>query len=189
MGNLPASARGARERRILLVEDDRSFARDLIGTWNPSGSIRWAASGSEALEFTRTDVPDLILLDLCLPRALADVDENEGFRLIEHFRRDRGWNMPIIVVTHDSSRQTAIHALALGGSAVLVKPIDLAELDQLVERLLGTGTGFGRREDSRDTPPGGADGGAWRRAPEGPFFAPGLPGPFGSPQVLPDVVE
>ncbi len=118
-------------KRILLVEDDAEFARDLLALWHPPATIRRAACVEEAIRDLAGLVPDLVLLDLCLPSS-----EEQGLGLLALIRRERGRATPVIVLTSSTSARVREEVQRLGIEAFLRKPPDLRELDRTVCRVL-----------------------------------------------------
>ncbi|MDA0204537.1 MAG: response regulator [Acidobacteria bacterium] len=85
-----ASAKGS----VLIVDDD-SAIRDLIGRFlaNDGWEVRTAENGQEALEYAAADLPDLVLLDLVMPKM-------DGSAFLDEFRRLPGAEaVPVIVIT------------------------------------------------------------------------------------------
>ena len=79
----------------ILVVDDITKNLQVVGTVlrNQGYKVMAAASGAEALKCVRTQLPDLILLDLMMP-------EMDGFQFVEALRKNPGAeNIPVIVVT------------------------------------------------------------------------------------------
>lgn len=122
-------------RNVLFIEDDASFADDLLALWGLRARVTRASTGEEALAQLTRGEPDLVLLDLALPHALAEVDAEEGFHLLARMRNDLRWNAPIIVISRDTSSAARSRALALGADAVLGKPIDIARLDAVTDAI------------------------------------------------------
>jgi PAS domain S-box-containing protein len=85
---------GRPSARILVVEDDADTRARLGGTLREQGwHVTEAADGRAALARIEADHPDLILLDLMLPRM-------DGFELVEEVRRHKSWeSIPIVVIT------------------------------------------------------------------------------------------
>jgi CheY-like chemotaxis protein len=126
----------ASEASILVVEDDPEFVADLLTLWHPAGPIRWAASAPEALARLAESVPQLVLLDLCLPSR-----EEEGLQVLSAIRERWGLDLPVVIVTRSDSAEVRSRALRLGATAFLTKPVNLDEFDQVVgEALRGAGS-------------------------------------------------
>jgi DNA-binding response OmpR family regulator len=121
---------------ILLVEDDSEFAQDLLALWHPTGAVRRAATVEEATRCLEEWVPDLVLLDLCLPKS-----EEDGLGLLSLIRREKGWTTPVIVMTGSASAEARRRARDLRADAYLRKPVDVEELGRIVKSLLPEGGG------------------------------------------------
>jgi CheY-like chemotaxis protein len=125
-------ARRAEQRRTVLVAEDDPDIRLMIGTMMESRGYRvvQAADGQQTLEVARAERPDIILMDLQLPR-LNGFSVARFIRQEEHLRK-----VPIIVVSaHDPARHRNL-ALAAGCNAFVTKPIDFDRLEELMARLL-----------------------------------------------------
>ncbi len=116
---------------ILFVEDDQEFAEDLLAIWHPTGVVRRAASVDEAIAHLAEAATRLVLLDLCLP-----AQEEDGFRILRLIRQSWGWNVPVVVLTRSTSTKIRGRALSLGANAFLTKPVDVGELDRVVQQVL-----------------------------------------------------
>lgn len=126
---------------ILLVEDNPGDARLAIEAFK-DGADRLASNlhrvedGVEALEFLRrqnahSDAvrPDLILLDLNLPRkdgreVLAEIKEDESLRLI-----------PVLVLTTSRAERDILETYSLHANGYVTKPIDLDEFTEVVSSI------------------------------------------------------
>jgi CheY-like chemotaxis protein len=145
---------------VLWIEDDVEFVRDLLRLWSPPWRVVHAVSGAEAVQHLaaaqREDEarPDLILLDLFLPHALADTDEGEGLEILRHVRDRLGWSIPVVVLTRETSSGMRRRAKARGASAFVPKPVDVGVLDRVVTGLLQQGQGH---PGNNDAPASGDD--------------------------------
>jgi two-component system OmpR family response regulator len=123
---------------VLLVEDDVSLSdgitRILLGAGH---AVEARASGSDALEATRSRRFDLMLLDIGLP----------GIDGYEVLRRLRGAQdaTPVLVLTARDHVNERVHGLDLGADDYLAKPFAMAELGARVRALL-------RRVQMRSSP-------------------------------------
>ena len=120
----------ARGPRILLVDDDQG----IVAAVKPALAahhyeITTAADGVEALALFEREHPDLILLDLVMPR-LGGLDVCRRIR-------ERS-TTPIIVLSVKGSEADIVPVLDLGADDYLVKPFRLAELARNVGRVLTT---------------------------------------------------
>jgi two-component system chemotaxis response regulator CheY len=93
-------------------------------------SVTTAADGAQAIALIQNQPPAVVVLDLTLPRA-------DGFAVAEALRTLHDNEVPIVVVTADSSAH--MKADAIGAVGYLVKPFDLDELTRLVEGALRGG--------------------------------------------------
>ncbi len=118
-----------RALRVLIV-DDNSADVDLLTLAFDAAAMsvdqRVARDGVEAKDVLRTTarVPDLILLDLNMPRC-------DGFEVLRHLRTT-GNTVPVVVLSTSSSLEDRQTALALGARAVLTKPAHFRDLVSLV---------------------------------------------------------
>jgi two-component system, OmpR family, response regulator RegX3 len=108
------------EYRILLVEDEESFIEALtVGLSREGFEVHVARDGDEALEAFRRVNPDLILLDLMLPK-MSGVDVCREIR--------RSSSVPIVMVTARGSEIDTVVALEVGADDYVTKPYRLREL-------------------------------------------------------------
>lgn len=127
----PAAADRALCKRVLVVDDDRDIRETLRAMLDGRGyQTSLACDGSEGLVCAERDGPDLIILDVMMPR-------RSGFVVLE---RVHTWpaNRPhvIMVSAHDDPRFRAF-AASYGAAAFLTKPFQLETLLAEVDRLLG----------------------------------------------------
>ena len=121
------------EKRILLVEDDRFLRRACEASLRQRGhAVTTAVDGEEGLRMARAERPDLILLDLLMPK-LSGVD------VLRALRNDPATRGLLVVILSNSSREEDVRAVtALGISGYFVKSnLSLQELGEQIDRLLG----------------------------------------------------
>lgn len=110
-----------KEKRILVVEDDPSIQRILRRSLMMNGyEVTVVDAGRQAVEIVRTQQPDLILLDLCLP---GDIDGIEVCVRVRELSQ-----IPIIVVSARSEESLKVQALDLGADDYQTKPFNTEEL-------------------------------------------------------------
>jgi CheY-like chemotaxis protein/anti-sigma regulatory factor (Ser/Thr protein kinase) len=114
---------------VLYVEDNpvnvEVVARYLRG--RPNTTLLSAISGRDGIECAVRDVPDIILLDLHLP-------DLQGDEVLNELKADPVTAaIPVIVLSADASRGVIHRLLAGGAFAYLTKPIELAELGELLD--------------------------------------------------------
>lgn len=131
-GDIDGGTRG----EILIVEDDGDFVEDLFAMWSPPLPVARASSGREAVEYLRTSAPALVLLDLNLPHYLADDDNAEGLGILSFIRSRSGAEIPVIIITRESSDEIRSRAEALGAQGFLPKPLQISDLEDAVTRIV-----------------------------------------------------
>jgi len=104
-------------KKILIVEDHAEVREPLARLLRHEGfDARRAANGSEALALLASETPDLILLDMIMPKM-------DGLTLLELIRRDVRWeNIPVLVVTGVIEGSTLARARQLKVAGILFKP-------------------------------------------------------------------
>jgi len=114
--------------RILLAEDDRFLRRAAEATLARHGfTVLVAVDGVEALETARTEQPDLILLDLIMPKL-------HGFEVLRALKGDPATaKIPVIVLSNLGQEADVKRALADGACGYCIKA-DLS-LQELVRRV------------------------------------------------------
>jgi PleD family two-component response regulator len=117
--------------RLLIVEDDADISNMLrIYFSGQQYDVEIAARGSEALDKTRHNLPNLIVLDIMLP----DID---GFEVCRNLRTHmRTSHVPIIFLTQKDERSDKLQGLELGADDYITKPFDIEELKLRVQRAI-----------------------------------------------------
>jgi DNA-binding response OmpR family regulator len=119
----------ARPVRILVVEDDDEIAQVLQRSLRMEGyEVKLAADGVQGLEEAHAFLPDLIVLDLGLPR-LDGVD-------VARRLRDDGDEVPILMLTARDALESRVEGLDVGADDYLVKPFERQELLARMRALL-----------------------------------------------------
>lgn len=118
-------------KTILAIEDNPVNMRLVRLLLRSHGyQVLEAATGQEGLALLRTNRPDLILLDMQLPGL-------DGFTLAAMLKSDAHTRaIPLVAVTAFAMKGDAERVLAAGCDAYLAKPIDDAQLLEIVERCL-----------------------------------------------------
>jgi two-component system phosphate regulon response regulator PhoB len=117
--------------RVLVVDDDRRMLELLEITFTTHGfEVLKAADGDEAYRKAVTEHPDLIVLDVRLPR-------RSGYEVCEALRRERGERTaPIILVSAAGETDARVHGLSSGADDFLAKPFSPKELVARARRVL-----------------------------------------------------
>jgi len=119
---------------VVVVDDDSVSQRILGYVLGKLGhSVVRAGDGQEALERVAEACPDLIVLDLAMPRM-------DGLSTLRRLRADdRYQTVPIIMLTGSGLERDERQARAQGVTEFLTKPYPSGQLIQMVERLIGRG--------------------------------------------------
>jgi DNA-binding response OmpR family regulator len=119
-------------RTVLVIEDDASITLGLRINLEAEGYAVLAAEDGEAgLTMARREQPDLIILDVMLPKL-------NGFQVLQTMRHE-GMNMPIIVLSARTGEMDKVTGLELGAEDYVAKPFSLAELLARVRAALRRG--------------------------------------------------
>lgn len=104
------------KQRILLIEDDKMLLDMYAGKFIREGyEIMTAENGSEGLKLAKEQKPDLILLDIILPKL-------DGFSALKEIRKDETIkNTPVILLTNLGQDQDIQKGKALGADDYFVK--------------------------------------------------------------------
>jgi len=131
--------RHAQTRTVLLVEDDPGDAlmiREALETYAPETDIAAVVDGVDALrylrredEFAGTPRPDLVLLDLNMPR-------KDGREVLAEVKADRDLRtIPVVVLTTSSAAQDIRRSYQLHANAYVTKPVDFERFIEVVRRI------------------------------------------------------
>ena len=121
------------DRRVLLVEDDRVLRRACEASLRRRGLIVLCAQdGEEGLRLARAEAPDLVLLDLLMPKL-------NGLEVLRALRADeRTRDLPVLILSNSSSATGVEEVTSLGIAGYWVKAnLSLQELGDRVIDLLG----------------------------------------------------
>ncbi|MGD9403494.1 MAG: response regulator [bacterium] len=124
--------------RALLVDDDYKLAHDLRVLIPPYISLIHMPDSRAAVEFLyREGPPDAIILDLCLPRYLSELEETEGLRLLDLMQSLLAPDVPVVVLSQFPEEEAGAVCIKHGASAYLEKPCPIDDLVALLRRLTG----------------------------------------------------
>ena len=112
----------------MIVEDNDDSLFMLKSVLNRKGyRVVEAWDGKQAIELAETEDPDLILLDLQLPRL-------NGLGVIHRMRQNsKLQNVPVVIITGQDPEKYRSNAIAEGCDDFLVKPIDFDRLDAVLD--------------------------------------------------------
>jgi len=122
-----------KKAKILIVEDDRSILETMQFVLENAGyECLLAHDGAEGLAVARTGSPDLILLDIMLPK-------HNGYQVCRLLKRDRRFSaIPIVLVTARTQDQDYVQGKESGADDYITKPFEFPDLLQVVERHLSS---------------------------------------------------
>jgi DNA-binding response OmpR family regulator len=119
------------KKRILLVDDDREIIESMRIALESSGyDVLVARDGNQGLALAEREDPDLVILDMMMPK-------RSGFLVLEKLRRTRPVPIRIIMVTANEGGRHKAYAEMLGVDDYIRKPFAMDRLLDSVERLLG----------------------------------------------------
>lgn len=114
--------------RLLVIDDDRSILHMVRRAFDGSEfNVLTASTAQKGLELA-AEAPDVVVLDIILP-------QSSGFEAARELRRMHP-DVPFIFITAQGTSATAIEAMKLGAFDYLLKPLDLIQLREYVERAL-----------------------------------------------------
>jgi signal transduction histidine kinase/ActR/RegA family two-component response regulator len=120
------------EPPLILIAEDNELNIDTISSYLTAKGYRtiWAYDGVEAIAMTKSERPDLILMDIQMP-------ELDGISAIERIRADETCHdLPIVAITALAMAGDRDRCLAAGANEYLSKPIKLKELATVIQQLL-----------------------------------------------------
>ena len=114
--------------KVLIVDDEPNI-REVVGLYlrRDGHNVISATDGEEALHLFRRDAPDLVVLDLMLPKL-------SGLEVCRRMRADR--RVPLIMLTARGEEEERIVGLSLGADDYVVKPFSPRELSARVGAVL-----------------------------------------------------
>jgi DNA-binding NtrC family response regulator len=114
---------------LLVVDDEANVRYSLEKGLSRDGlNIVTAGSGTEGIDLVRTAQPDAVILDVRLP----DMSGLDAFQTIHELTP----HLPVIIITAFATTETAIKAMQQGAFEYLLKPVNLAQLRDVVSRAL-----------------------------------------------------
>jgi CheY-like chemotaxis protein len=118
-------------KRILLVDDDAEIIESLRLALESNGyEVLVARDGNQGLALTERENPDLVILDMMMPK-------RSGFLVLEKMRRTREAPLRVIMITANEGSRHKAYAEMLGVDDYIRKPFPMDRLIDSVQRLLG----------------------------------------------------
>ena len=117
-------------KQILLVDDSRTILAEIKALLSGEEySVTPVASGAQALKYLSVKTPDLIISDVLMP-------EMDGFSLISEIRREGFADIPVMLMTADTSEDSKLRCIEAGAEDFIAKPIVPAVLKRRVARIM-----------------------------------------------------
>jgi len=118
-----------RAHTVLIIEDSETLALGLRTSFEFEGyNVHWAADGEAALEWLGEHSPDLVILDLMLPKV-------NGFDVLRRFRANGGTSAVLILSARDGEVDK-VQGFRSGADDYVVKPVGVLELLARAEAML-----------------------------------------------------
>jgi DNA-binding response OmpR family regulator len=118
-------------KRILLVDDDAEIIESLRLALEANGyTVLVARDGNQGLALTERENPDLVILDMMMPK-------RSGFLVLEKMRRTRETPLRVIMITANEGSRHKAYAEMLGVDDYIRKPFPMDRLIESVKRLVG----------------------------------------------------
>jgi len=126
----PEKQSSGQSKRILLVDDDPEIIEALRVALSAKGyEILVARDGNQGLAMAEREDPDLVILDMMMPK-------RSGFLVLERLRRTRPVPMRVIMITANEGNLHKDYAEKLGVDDYIRKPFPMGRLIDSVDRLL-----------------------------------------------------
>jgi len=123
-------ADGQRAKRVLLVDDDFEIIESIRHALQSKGyEILVARDGNQGLAMAEREDPDLVILDMMMPK-------RSGFLVLEKLRRTHSVPMRVIMITANEGSRHKAYAEMLGVDDYIRKPFAMDRLIDSVDRLL-----------------------------------------------------
>jgi len=118
------------KQTILVAEDSPTTRRKIAGILEEKGyRVLTAEDGQQAIELTHQHHPELVLLDIVLPK-------KNGYQVCRSIKSDPDLAIKVMIVTSKAMEKDRIWSEKQGADGYLAKPVDPAELIAAVEELI-----------------------------------------------------
>ena len=122
--------KSATQKRVLLVDDDAEIIDSIRYALEAKGyQIFIARDGNQGLAMAESEDPDLVILDMMMPK-------RSGFLVLEKLRRTREVPVRVIMITANEGSRHKAYAEMLGVDDYIRKPFAMDKLVDAVQRLL-----------------------------------------------------
>ena len=119
------------KKKILLIDDDKNMVRMLKIRLESEGfNVISAYDGEEGLEKTLKEKPDLIILDIMLPKM-------DGYQVCQKLKEDRKtWDIPVLMLTAKDDLESRFIGLFSGAIEYMSKPYESKTLLRNIKQML-----------------------------------------------------
>lgn len=119
-------------KRIIIADDEHKILMSLEYSFRKNGyDVYIARDGTEVLEFLKTMVPDVILLDIMMPNM-------DGYSTLDFIKKDEKLkNTRVIFLSAKNNPKDIEKGLEMGADAYVTKPYSIKKLMQQIEEMLG----------------------------------------------------
>ncbi len=120
-------------RKVLIVDDEPNIVWSLEFLMKKEGyTVATAADGEDALAQMRRETPDLVLLDINIPKG-------NGYEICQSIRANPAWSgVRVVMLTAKGRDVDREKGLAVGADDYVTKPFSTHEVVELIHRLLGS---------------------------------------------------
>ena len=118
-------------KKILIADDEHKIVMTLEYAFRKAGyEIFIARDGSEVLEILKTEIPDVILLDIMMPNI-------DGYTTLEEIRKNQKFEkIKVIFLSAKTGEENIKKGLEMGADSYVTKPYSIKKLMEKVEELL-----------------------------------------------------
>ncbi|MFO0911999.1 MAG: response regulator [Pirellulales bacterium] len=132
-GKVSAEVGSGPGRRVLVVDDDAEIIESVKYALSSRGyEVMIARDGNQGLALAEREEPDLVILDMMMPK-------RSGFLVLEKLRRTKRIPVRIIMITANEGSRHKAYAEMLGVDDYIRKPFAMERLLESVQKLLGPG--------------------------------------------------
>lgn len=119
-------------KKIIIADDEHKILMSLEYSFRKNGyDVYIARDGTEVLEFLKTMVPDVILLDIMMPNL-------DGYSTLEIIRQDEKLkNTKVIFLSAKNNPKDIEKGIEMGADAYVTKPYSIKKLMQQIEEMAG----------------------------------------------------
>ena len=121
-------------KKVLIADDEPNIVTSLEYLMKKSGyEVKIARNGDEALALVESFLPDVVLLDVMMPR-------KSGYEVCQQIRERTDWQHIKVVMLSAKGREAEVNkGLSLGADTYVTKPFSNQELIDKIDGLLGNG--------------------------------------------------